>query len=88
MDQQGFPFMQLATRPALRSLAAIRIAPDTHVAQAVGRYCGRRPGGLAAPEERWYRAASRGFAQSHGCRRAPIPKWLTARAMRNRWSGG
>jgi hypothetical protein len=31
---------------------------------------GLRPGGFAAPEERWYRAVSKGFSQCRGCRRA------------------
>jgi hypothetical protein len=66
------------------SLAAMRIAPDTHVDQAVGLSNWRRLGSIAAPEESWYRAMSKEFAQSRGCRSAPIPSWLTTQAMRNR----
>jgi len=35
-----------------------RIAPDTHQDQASGDDAACRPGGLAAPEERWCRTAS------------------------------
>jgi hypothetical protein len=67
------------------SLAAMRIAPVTHVDQALGRCFGKRPWrAFAAPEERWYRIVSMEFAQSRGCRSAPIPSWLTTQAMRNR----
>jgi len=38
-----------------------RIAPDTHQDQASGAESACRPGGLAAPEERWCRNASIGF---------------------------
>jgi len=31
---------------------------------------GLRPGGFAAPEERWYRAVSKIISQCRGCRRA------------------
>jgi hypothetical protein len=31
---------------------------------------GLRPGGMAAPEERWYRPASKRISQNHGCRPA------------------
>jgi hypothetical protein len=31
---------------------------------------GLRLGGMAAPEERWYRAVSKAFSQCRGCRRA------------------
>jgi hypothetical protein len=31
---------------------------------------GLRPGGMAAPEERWYRIVSKRIAQCCGCRRA------------------
>jgi hypothetical protein len=55
-------------RPFLQSWLR-RIAPDTHVDQASGGATGAfRPGGDAAPEERWYRNASRGFVQIRGCR--------------------
>src|SRR5687768_4106445 len=47
----------------------MRIAPVTHVDQALGRCLGKRRGGFAAPEERWYRAASsRWTSQNRGCR--------------------
>lgn len=45
-----------------------RIAPDTHVDQASGDESACRPGGFAAPEERWCRNASNGFTQTRGCR--------------------
>ncbi|MGB4467117.1 MAG: hypothetical protein WBI41_03570, partial [Azovibrio sp.] len=38
-----------------------RIAPDTHQDQANGKESACRPGGVAAPEERWCRNASNGF---------------------------
>ena len=37
-----------------------RIAPDTHQDQASGDDIACRPGGFAAPEERWCRSASNG----------------------------
>jgi len=42
-------------------LAAIRIAPDTHLVQALTDALVSRRGGFATPEERWYRAVSEGF---------------------------
>jgi hypothetical protein len=38
-----------------------RIAPDTHQDQANGDKAACRPGGFAAPEERWCRNVSNGF---------------------------
>jgi hypothetical protein len=38
-----------------------RIAPDTHQDQASGDEPACRPGGFAAPEERWCRNASNGL---------------------------
>ena len=37
-----------------------RIAPDTHQDQASSPVTASRPGGLAAPEERWCRNVSNG----------------------------
>jgi hypothetical protein len=65
----SFPFIELQRARFFASLAAIGIAPVTHVAQAMRRCSGARPGGFAAPEERWYRTVSNRFAQSCGCRR-------------------
>jgi hypothetical protein len=58
------------------SLAAIRIAPDTHLVQAVTDALVSRRGGFATPEERWYRAVSEGFAQTRGCRKIDAIPWL------------
>ena len=58
-------------RPFLRLMAASawRIAPDTHQDQASAQVR-PRPGGMAAPEERWYPTASKRVSQNSGCRRA------------------
>ena len=45
-----------------------RIAPDTHQDQASGDDAACRPGGSAAPEERWCRTASNGLTQTRGYR--------------------
>jgi len=70
-------------RPFLQSWLR-RIAPDTHVDQASGGATGAfRPGGDAAPEERWYRNASRGFVQIGAAGiPAPIHRWLALQAVR------
>ncbi|MSQ70473.1 MAG: hypothetical protein EXR27_04155 [Betaproteobacteria bacterium] len=43
-----------------------RIAPDTHQNQASGNEAACRPGGVTAPEERWYRNLSTGFITDLG----------------------
>ena len=60
-----------------------RIAPDTHQDQASGDDAACRPGGFAAPEERWCRSASNGFITDPWLpASAPIPCWLALRAIR------
>jgi hypothetical protein len=70
-------------------LAAIRIAPDTHLVQALIDALVSRRGGFATPEERWYRAVSKGFAQTRGCRASGANPWLARGAgdadSMNRW---
>jgi len=39
-----------------------------------------RRGGFATPEERWYRAVSKGFAQTRGCRKIGANPWLARSA--------
>ena len=61
-----------------------RIAPDTHQDQASGDDTACRPGGFAAPEKRWCRTVSNGFITDPWLpgSPAPIPGWLTLRAIR------
>ena len=61
-----------------------RIAPDTHQDQASGDETACRPGGFAAPEERWCRSASNGLItlQMVADPLAPILVWLASQAIR------
>jgi hypothetical protein len=63
---------------------ACAIAPDTHEDQAwSGLAAFPRPGGSAAPEERWFRAESKRFSVSMAVGfSTPISGWVTARAIR------
>src|SRR6266478_2740939 len=66
-------------------LAANRIAPNTHQVQALCPLR-TRPGGLATPEERWSRVASKSVAYSSVVANslAPVFGWLAAQATRIR----
>src|SRR5260370_23134122 len=74
------------TTPVSSRLAAnaCAIAPDTHEDQAwSGLAAFPRPGGSAAPEERWFRAESKRFSVSMAVGfSTPISGWVTARAIR------
>lgn len=59
---QSFPTPFAATNRARFFNSWLRrIAPDTHLDQANGDEPAGRPGGVAAPEERWCRTVSNGF---------------------------
>src|SRR5712691_4224086 len=59
----SFPLHRPARTRFFVLLAANRIAPNTHQVQALCRPR-TRPGGLATPEEHWYRVASKRVAFS------------------------